>query len=81
MTERTIRCTHTGSLPCPDCRSITTMWAAGDGVPVDAVVLEEQIDDAVREVAYHRSFRAVGVQWVFAHQSSCLLTYQKRAER
>ncbi|MEP6299893.1 MAG: cobalamin-independent methionine synthase II family protein, partial [Ilumatobacter sp.] len=31
-------------------RLITTMWAAGDGVPVDAVALEEQIDDAVREV-------------------------------
>ncbi len=49
MTERTIRCTHTGSLPRPD-RLVTTMWAAADGVPVDADALEEQIDDAVREV-------------------------------
>ncbi len=49
MTERTIWCTHTGSLPRPE-RLITTMWAAGDGVPVDAVALEAQIDDAVREV-------------------------------
>ncbi len=49
MTSRAIPSTHTGSLPRPD-RLITTMWAAGDGVPVDAVALEEQIDDAVREV-------------------------------
>ena len=28
-----------------------------------------------------RSLRAVGVGFIFAHESSCLLTYQKRAER
>src|SRR5262249_22527601 len=28
-----------------------------------------------------RSLRAVGIGLVFAHESSCLLTYQKRAER
>ncbi len=48
MTE-TISCTHTGSLPRPDAL-ITTMWAAADGVPVDADALEAQIDDAVRSV-------------------------------
>ncbi len=49
MSSRTIPSTHTGSLPRPD-RLVTTMWAAGDGVPVDAVALEAQIVDAVHEV-------------------------------
>lgn len=49
MTSRTIASTHTGSLPRPD-RLIATMWAVGDGVPVDADALESQIDDAVRDV-------------------------------
>lgn len=49
MTTRTIPCTHTGSLPRPD-RLIATMWAAADGVPIDAVALEAQIGDAVRDV-------------------------------
>lgn len=49
MTERTISCTHTGSLPRPDAL-IATMWAAADGVPIDAAALESQIDAAVRAV-------------------------------
>ncbi len=60
MTERTIRCTHTGSLPRPD-RLIATMWAAGDGVPVDAVALEAQIDEAVREVVRRQVDAGVSV--------------------
>ncbi len=49
MNERFIASTHTGSLPRPD-ELITTMWAAADGVPVDAEALEDQIVDAVRSV-------------------------------
>lgn len=51
MSKTTIPCTHTGSLPRPD-NLIASMWAAADGVPVDARALEEQVgaavDDAVR---------------------------------
>jgi len=49
MTERTIACTHTGSLPRPD-DLITTMWAAADGVPVDEDALGVMIDEAVASV-------------------------------
>ena len=49
MTAKTIACTHTGSLPRPQ-NLITTMWAAADGVPVDATALESQIVDAVADV-------------------------------
>ncbi len=60
MTDRTIRCTHTGSLPRPDAL-IATMWAAGDGVPIDAVALEAQIDDAVRSVVRQQLDAGVSV--------------------
>ena len=49
MSDHTIRSTHTGSLPRPD-RLIATMWAAADGVPIDAAALSAQIDDAVDEM-------------------------------
>lgn len=49
MTHRRIPTTHTGSLPRPD-KLITTMWAAGDGVPVDQAALAQQIDEAVLQV-------------------------------
>ncbi len=41
--------THTGSLPRP-ADLIQIMWAKGDGVPVDAVALEERVASAVDEV-------------------------------
>jgi 5-methyltetrahydropteroyltriglutamate--homocysteine methyltransferase len=60
MTDRSIRSTHTGSLPRPDAL-IATMWAAGDGVPIDAVALEAQIDDAVRSVVRRQVDAGVSV--------------------
>jgi len=60
MTEHTIRCTHTGSLPRPD-QLVTTMWAAADGVPVDADALEAQITDAVRSVVRRQIDAGVSV--------------------
>jgi len=60
MTEHTIRCTHTGSLPRPD-QLVTTMWAAADGVPVDADALEAQINDAVRSVVRRQIDAGVSV--------------------
>jgi 5-methyltetrahydropteroyltriglutamate--homocysteine methyltransferase len=41
-----IRSTHTGSLPRPD-DLIASMWAVGDGVPVDRTALNEQIRVAI----------------------------------
>ena len=49
MGANRIRTTHTGSLPRPDAL-IRTMWAVADGIAVDATVLADQIDDAVRQV-------------------------------
>ena len=48
MSEKRILTTHTGSLPRPD-DLITTMWALGDGVPVDAAALEARVAEAVDE--------------------------------
>jgi 5-methyltetrahydropteroyltriglutamate--homocysteine methyltransferase len=60
MSTRTIACTHTGSLPRPD-TLVATMWAAGDGVPVDRAALAAQIDDAVREVVRRQVEAGVSV--------------------
>jgi 5-methyltetrahydropteroyltriglutamate--homocysteine methyltransferase len=60
MTDRSIRCTHTGSLPRPDAL-IATMWAAGDGIPIDAVALEAQIDDAVQSVVRRQIAAGVSI--------------------
>jgi 5-methyltetrahydropteroyltriglutamate--homocysteine methyltransferase len=60
MSTRTIACTHTGSLPRPD-TLVATMWAAGDGVPVDRDALAAQIDDAVREVVRRQVEAGVSV--------------------
>jgi 5-methyltetrahydropteroyltriglutamate--homocysteine methyltransferase len=45
---RTIRSTHTGSLPRPD-DLVKSMWAVGDGVPVDVQALNRQVDAAVAD--------------------------------
>ena len=45
----TIPCTHTGSLPRPD-DLIKTMWAVGDGIPVDRAALDEKIVAAIDSV-------------------------------
>jgi 5-methyltetrahydropteroyltriglutamate--homocysteine methyltransferase len=45
---RTIRSTHTGSLPRPD-DLVKSMWAVADGVPVDVQALNRQIDAAVAD--------------------------------
>jgi len=52
----TIPTTHTGSLPRPDAL-IASMWAQGDGVPVDSDALARQIDEAVAD-AVRRQVRA-----------------------
>jgi len=41
--------THTGSLPRPD-DLIQTMWAKGDGIPVDEQALAERVATAVKEI-------------------------------
>ena len=41
--------THTGSLPRPD-DLIKTMWAKGDGIPVDEQALAERVTTAVKEI-------------------------------
>ncbi len=41
--------THTGSLPRP-ADLIQTMWAKGDGVPVDEQALAERVANAVNEI-------------------------------
>ncbi|MGA1420205.1 MAG: epoxyalkane--coenzyme M transferase, partial [Ilumatobacteraceae bacterium] len=46
---RTIASTHTGSLPRPD-DLIKTMWALGDGVPVDQSALEARFHTAIDEI-------------------------------
>lgn len=46
---RSIPSTHTGSLPRPD-DLIKTMWALGDGVPVDSAKLEERFHSAIDEI-------------------------------
>jgi 5-methyltetrahydropteroyltriglutamate--homocysteine methyltransferase len=46
---RTIPSTHTGSLPRPD-DLIKTMWALGDGVPVDQSALEARFHTAIDEI-------------------------------
>ena len=46
---RTIQSTHTGSLPRPD-DLIKTMWAFGDGVPVDKQQLELRFETAIDEI-------------------------------
>lgn len=46
---RTIQSTHTGSLPRPD-DLIKTMWAFGDGVPVDKQQLEQRFETAIDEI-------------------------------
>ncbi len=48
MSDKRILTTHTGSLPRPD-DLIRTMWALGDGVPVDAEALEARVAEAVEE--------------------------------
>ena len=60
MTERRIASTHTGSLPRPDAL-IATMWAQGDGVPVDRAALERQVDDAVRSAVRRQVEAGVSV--------------------
>lgn len=47
--SRSIPSTHTGSLPRPD-DLITTMWAMGDGVPVDQAALERRFQSAIDDV-------------------------------
>ncbi len=49
MVKRSISSTHTGSLPRPD-DLIKTMWALGDGVPVDQHQLESRFQSAIDEV-------------------------------
>jgi 5-methyltetrahydropteroyltriglutamate--homocysteine methyltransferase len=44
-----IPCTHTGSLPRPD-ELIKLMFAANDGVPVDRIAMDEQINLAIDSV-------------------------------
>ena len=46
MNQNKILTTHTGSLPRPE-ELIKTMWALGDGIPVDNKILEERIAEAV----------------------------------
>jgi 5-methyltetrahydropteroyltriglutamate--homocysteine methyltransferase len=46
---RGILTTHTGSLPRPD-DLIRTMWAKGDGIPVDEAALAQRVASAVQEV-------------------------------
>ncbi|MCE2709376.1 MAG: hypothetical protein LW596_01075, partial [Ilumatobacteraceae bacterium] len=46
---RSIPSTHTGSLPRPD-DLIKTMWALGDGVPVDQQQLESRFHTAIDDV-------------------------------
>lgn len=46
---RSIPSTHTGSLPRPD-DLIKTMWALGDGVPVDQQQLESRFHTAIHDV-------------------------------
>ena len=46
---RAITSTHTGSLPRPD-DLIKTMWALGDGVPVDPAKLEARFHTAIDEI-------------------------------
>jgi 5-methyltetrahydropteroyltriglutamate--homocysteine methyltransferase len=46
---RAIPSTHTGSLPRPD-DLIKTMWALGDGVPVDQMQLEARFHQAIDEI-------------------------------
>lgn len=48
MSDR-ILTTHTGSLPRPD-DLIQTMWAKGDGIPVDEQALAERVVTAVKEI-------------------------------
>ena len=48
-TSHTIPCTHTGSLPRPD-DLIKTMWAVGDGIPVDRAALDEKVVAAIDSV-------------------------------
>ena len=48
-TPHTIPCTHTGSLPRPD-DLIKTMWAVGDGIPVDRAALDEKVVAAIDSV-------------------------------
>lgn len=47
--SRLIANTHTGSLPRPD-DLIKTMWALGDGVPVDQSALEARFHAAIDEI-------------------------------
>lgn len=49
MSAHRILCTHTGSLPRPD-DLVQMMWAAGDGIPVDAAALAARVEQAVAEV-------------------------------
>lgn len=60
MSQHTIASTHTGSLPRPD-DLIATMWAAGDGVPVDADAMESMIDEAVDRVVARQVEAGVSV--------------------
>jgi 5-methyltetrahydropteroyltriglutamate--homocysteine methyltransferase len=46
MADRSIRSTHTGSLPRPPAL-VASMWAKADGVAIDDEVLAQQIDEAV----------------------------------
>ena len=47
--DNRILTTHTGSLPRPE-DLIQTMWAKGDGIPVDEKALEERVAAAVDEI-------------------------------
>lgn len=60
MSDRTISCTHTGSLPRP-ADLITTMWAAADGVPVDQDALGALIDAAVGKIVQRQIDAGVSV--------------------
>ena len=52
--SHTIPCTHTGSLPRPD-DLIKTMWAVGDGIPVDRTALDEKVVAAIDSVEIGRA--------------------------
>jgi 5-methyltetrahydropteroyltriglutamate--homocysteine methyltransferase len=60
MSTMRIRSTHTGSLPRPD-DLIQMMWAVGDGIPVDAVALEQRIESAVHEIVGRQVAAGVSV--------------------
>jgi 5-methyltetrahydropteroyltriglutamate--homocysteine methyltransferase len=55
-----IQTTHTGSLPRPD-DLIRTMWAKGDGVPIDDGALARRVTAAVHEVVARQVDAGVSV--------------------